>query len=101
MDALERWQMMFPKELQRWLPQIVPCFNDYLVQVETTEVSESENVVDSPAAASKFASVGTISRAQLMRIRQARIKESQVKKNHLYITGSLFFPIKYVLLWGK
>lgn len=79
MDAVERWQKSFPQKLQEWLPEIVPCLNDYLVDFEDTELADSDMLEDPTGGSTSAPSIGNVSRAQLARIKQRRAKEAQVK----------------------
>ncbi|KAG0609962.1 hypothetical protein M758_7G027900 [Ceratodon purpureus] len=76
LDALERWQTAFPDQLQLWLPQIVPCLNDYLVDVEKVDVSEAETPLATEGA-STSAPTANVSRTQLAQIKRARAKDAQ------------------------
>lgn len=42
-DALERWYLERPEDLQRYLNQIVPCMTDYLMEVEVVELTEARS----------------------------------------------------------
>ena len=77
LDALEKWQTAFPDQLQLWLPQIVPCLNAYLVEVEKLDVSEAETPLESEGA-STSAPTANVSRVQLAQIKRARAKDAQV-----------------------
>lgn len=84
LDALERRQFFFPDQLQQWLPQIVPCLNDYLIDVEKVDVSEAETPHDTEGASTSAPAVANISRAQLAQIKKARAKDAQVMHNSLF-----------------
>lgn len=79
MDALERWQIDFPEKLEQYLPEIVPCLNEYLVDFETMEFLGPEFGVNPPGASTSTAhGTAGVSQTQLARIKQARAKEAQV-----------------------
>jgi len=84
LDALERWQKAFPDQLQEWLPQIVPCLNDYLFDVEKVDVSEAETPPDVEGASTSAPAIANVSRAQLAHIKKARAKDAQVTLNLLF-----------------
>jgi hypothetical protein len=82
MDGLERWHHLYPRELEVWLPSIVPSLSDYLIEVESTDVSDAlasvNESVESNTTREVVASPGNLSRLQVARLRQARAKENQV-----------------------
>lgn len=84
LDALERWQKTFPDKLQQWLPQIVPCLNDYLFEVEKVDVSEGESPPETDGASTSAPAIANVSRAQLARIKKARAKDAQVMLSLLF-----------------
>lgn len=77
LDALERWQTAFPDQLEQWLPQIVPCLNNYLVDVEKVDVSEAKTSL-SEGASTSASTTANVSRVQLAQIKRARAKDAQV-----------------------
>ncbi|XP_024384636.1 uncharacterized protein [Physcomitrium patens] len=77
MDSLERWQAAFPEQLQHWLPQIIPCLNDYLVDVEKADVSEPGTSLVTEAVGTSAPTISSMSRGQLAQIKRARAKDSQ------------------------
>lgn len=81
MDSLERWQAAFPEQLQHWLPQIIPCLNDYLVDVEKADVSEPGTSLVTEAVGTSAPTISSMSRGQLAQIKRARAKDSQVMPN--------------------
>lgn len=81
LDALERWQTTFPDQLQQWLPMIVPCLNDYLVDVEKVDVSGAQTSLETEGASTSAPTTANVSRVQLAQIKRARAKDAQVLVN--------------------
>eukprot|EP01018_Ginkgo_biloba_P019266 Gb_14395 [translate_table: standard] len=95
MDSLEKWHELHPEKIEPWLPQILPCFNHYLVNSvklgsgEVSAVGGPKSDVGAYGSSTGRPSAD-ISASQLARVKEMRAKEVE--------NSVLVFPLDILFL---